>query len=44
MSERPEAAIAEMGQSARCWVEREFSAAIYQARMIDTYRDLGARS
>ena len=41
MSERPDAAIETMGRSARLWVEREFTAAIYQARMIDLYRDLG---
>ncbi len=41
MSERPDAVIEAMGQSARLWVERDFTSAIYQARMIDLYRDLG---
>jgi len=43
MSERPDAVIEAMGQSARLWVERDFTSAIYQARMIDLYRDLGVR-
>ena len=41
MSERPDAAIEAMGQAGRQWVERDFTAAVYQARIIDTYRDLG---
>jgi glycosyltransferase involved in cell wall biosynthesis len=41
MSERPDATIEAMGQSARLWLEREFTAPIYQARIMDLYRDLG---
>jgi glycosyltransferase involved in cell wall biosynthesis len=44
MSERPDTAIEAMGRSARLWVERDFTSAIYQARMIDMYRDLGVRA
>jgi glycosyltransferase involved in cell wall biosynthesis len=43
ISERSGAAIEGMGQSARYWVEQEFTATIYQARMIDMYRDLGVQ-
>ena len=44
MSARPDAAIEALGQSGRQWVEREFTAATYQTRMLDMYRDLGVRT
>jgi len=43
ITDKPDAVIEAMGQSARLWVEREFTATIYQARMIDMYRDLGVQ-
>jgi glycosyltransferase involved in cell wall biosynthesis len=43
ISQTPDATIEAMGQAGRNWVERDFTAAVYQARMIDMYRDLGVR-
>lgn len=41
MLSRPDAALAEMGRNGRRWVEQEFTARMYQQRIISAYRELG---
>jgi glycosyltransferase involved in cell wall biosynthesis len=41
VAERPDVAIEEMGRRARNLVEKEYTAALYQQRVISIYRELG---
>jgi glycosyltransferase involved in cell wall biosynthesis len=41
MAERSDAQVEDMGKSARAWVEQEFTALVYQERILETYRELG---
>jgi glycosyltransferase involved in cell wall biosynthesis len=41
---RPPAAVAEMGQAGRRWIETDFTAAVYRDRLLDIYTGLGIRA
>jgi glycosyltransferase involved in cell wall biosynthesis len=41
MTARPRAELEEMGRAGRRWVERDFTVAMYQQRILAAYRDLG---
>ena len=41
MAARPAAELAQMGRAGRSWVEQEFTAAMYQHRILSIYRELG---
>lgn len=40
---RPDSDLERMGRSGRQWVEQDFTAEQYRARMLEAYRDVGAR-
>jgi len=41
---RPSAGIAELGRTARSWVETDFSPDVYRERMLGVYRELGVQA
>jgi len=41
ITERPDEIIEDMGRRARLWVEKDFTAALYQNRVVSIYRELG---
>ncbi len=43
MTARPDAQLAQMGRCGRDWVEQDFTAEMYRARLLAAYRDVGAR-
>jgi glycosyltransferase involved in cell wall biosynthesis len=42
LSRMPDAAVEELGRTARGWIETEFTADLYRQRVLDIYRGLGA--
>jgi glycosyltransferase involved in cell wall biosynthesis len=44
MMQRSAAELEQMGMRARSWVETEFTAGVYQARILQIYRELGVRT